>query len=203
MEREVLENHKLYLRRKKLYQQYGFEIDKESKFVLDKAEPLFGDILEVGTGKGHFTLTLAKEGYRFTSVDISKEEQNIAKLNLRHFGLERSVDFRIENAEQLSFEDKSFDMVFSINTVHHFNKPFKILDEFIRVVSFEGKIVISDFTNDGFDTVDMVHAAEGRAHKKSGIALQEVQKYLIEKGFKVDRYKSKFQEVLTGYHRLI
>ena len=79
MKKEVLENHKLYLERKKLYQNHGLNIDKERQFVLDKAEPLFGDILEVGTGKGYFTLILAGEGYKFTSDDVSKEEQGIAR----------------------------------------------------------------------------------------------------------------------------
>ena len=48
------------------------------KFIFDKSQPIFGDILEVGTGKGHFALILAQEGCYFTSVDISEEEQKFA-----------------------------------------------------------------------------------------------------------------------------
>ena len=172
--KKVLENYKRYLDRKKIYQNYGFDIDKERKIVLDRAEPLFGDILEVSTGKGHFILTLAKEGYKVTSVDISKEEQDIARLNLRYVGLENHVDFKIENAENLSFEDKSFDIIFSINTVHHLNNPFKIVDEFARIVSFEGKIVLSDFTKEGFDILDKIHAAEDRVHENAKITLHDI-----------------------------
>jgi len=203
MEREVLENHKLYSERKRLYQSHGFDIDRERKFILDKAEPLFGDILEVGTGKGHFTLILAKEGYKFTSVDVSKEEQDIARLNLRYYGLEDSVDFRIENAEYLSFEDKSFDIIFSINTNHHLKSPFKVMDEFARIISFEGKIVLSDFTKEGFEILDKIHATEGRMHEKENIILHDVKEYLRTKGFAVDRYESKFQEILTAYKQVI
>ena len=203
MEREVLENHKRYLERKKLYQSHGFDIDKERQFVLDKAEPLFGDILEVGTGKGHFTLILAGEGYKFTSVDVSKEEQGIARLNLRYFGLEAAVDFRIENAEHLSFENKSFDIIFSINTVHHLDDPFKVIDEFVRIVSFEGKIVLSDFTKDGFEILDKVHAAEDRIHEKAKLSLYDIEEYLGHKGFKIDRHESRFHEMLTAYKPVI
>ena len=203
LEREVLGNHKRYSERKQLYKSHGFDIDQEREFVLDKAEPLYGDILEVGTGKGHFTLTLAKEGYKFTTVDISKEEQEIARLNLRYYGLESSVDFRIENAEQLSFEDKSIDIIFSINTIHHLNTPFKVIDEFIRIISFEGKIIISDFTDKGFYVLDKIHSAEGRMHEKASITLHDIKEYLSRKGFKVERYESKFQKVLAAYKQVV
>jgi len=203
LEREVLENHKRYLERKKLYQSHGFDIDKERKFVLDKSEPLFGDILEVGTGKGHFALILAGEGHKFTSVDVSKEEQNIARLNLRYFGLEDSIDFRIENAEHLSFGDKSFDIIFSINTIHHFKEPFKVIAELVRIVSFEGKIVLSDFTKDGFEILDKVHAAESRIHEKAKFSPYDIKEYLRRKGFKIDRYESRFQEMLTAYKPIV
>ena len=203
MEIEVLENHKRYLERKKLYQSHGFDIDKERKFVLEKAEPLFGDILEVGTGKGHFALIMAREGYKFTSVDVSEEEQNMARLNLRYFELEDSVDFRIENAERLSFEDKNFDTILSINTVHHLENPFKVMDELIRILSFEGKIVLSDFTKDGLGILDKVHAAEGRTHEKTKFNLHDIEEYLGRKGFKIDRYESKFQEMLIMYRPIV
>ena len=199
LEKEVLENHQRYSERKKLYQTYGFDIDGERKFVFGKAKPLYGDILEVGTGKGHFALTLAKEGYKFISVDVSKEEQDIARLNLRYYGLENSVDFRIENAENLNFENKSFDIIFSINTIHHLKNPFKIMDEFIRVISFEGKIIISDFTNEGFEMIDKIHAVDGRKHEKANITLNDIKEYFKSKKFKVNQYKSKFQETLTVY----
>jgi len=203
LEREVLENHKRYLERKKLYQSHGFDIDKEREFVLDKAEPLFGDILEVGTGKGHFALILAGEGYKFTSVDISEEEQNIAKLNLRYFGFEDYVDFKIENAEHLSFEDKSFDIIISINTVHHLKNPFNVMDELVRLVTFEGKIVLSDFTKDGFEILDKIHRTESRIHEKAKFNLHDIEEYLRREGFKIERYESKFQEMFIAYKPII
>ncbi|MBN1353487.1 MAG: class I SAM-dependent methyltransferase [Candidatus Omnitrophica bacterium] len=199
LERKVLENHKQYVERVKLYQSYGFDIDKERKFVFEKAEPVFGDILEVGTGKGHFTLVLAKEGYRFTSVDISREEQKIAELNLKYFELENFVDFRIEDAEHLSFKDNSFDIIFSVNTVHHLKNQFKVMDELIRIVTFEGKIILSDFSKEGFKMLDKIHSSEGRIHERSRVNLQDIDAYLRQKGFKTEQYSSRFQEILIAY----
>jgi len=137
MEKTIIGNHKRYLERITFYKSFGYDIEKERIFILEKARPLYGNILEVGTGKGYFTLELAKEGYIFTSVDISAEEQEIAKLNVRYFGLEKVVDFKIENAENLSFKDASFDIIFSINTIHHLINPYKVIDELTRILTVE------------------------------------------------------------------
>ncbi|MDP2922671.1 MAG: class I SAM-dependent methyltransferase [Candidatus Omnitrophota bacterium] len=203
MEKQVLENHQRYLERKALYKSFGCDIDKEREFIIAKAQPLYGDILEAGTGKGHFALSLAKQGYRFTTFDISEEEQNFAKLTLRYFGLDNLVDFKIENGEHLSFEDGKFDIVFSVNTLHHLINPYKVIDELIRVLSFEGKIVLSDFSVEGFELMDKIHASEGKIHQVSEVSLADVEKHLITKGFKAEKHKSKFQEVSVVYHQLI
>ena len=203
MEKEVLENYKRYIERKKLYQSFGFDIDRERKFVLERAEPVFGDILEVGTGKGHFTLTLAKEGYRFISVDISEKEQKIAKLNLKYFGLENFVDFKTENAENLSFEDSSFDIIFSINTIHHLSRPIKVIDELIRIVTFEGKIIMSDFTKEGLEIIAKIHTSEGRIHEVGRMATSDISSYLESKGFNIQKHKSRFQDVFIVHRQII
>jgi len=203
LEKQILENHQRYLERKALYKSFGCDIDKEREFIIKKAHPLYGDILEAGTGKGHFALSLARQGYRFTTFDISEEEQNFAKLTLRYFGLDNLVDFRIEDGEHLSFKDGVFDMVFSVNTLHHLTNPHKVIDEFIRVLSFEGKIILSDFSEEGFQLMDKIHASEGKTHQVSRVSLADVERYLIDKGFKIEKYKSQFQEVLIAYHQLI
>jgi len=203
LDKEVLENHKKYLERKALYSSLGYDIDKERVFILEKAQPLYGDILEAGTGKGHFALELAKAGYSFTTFDISETEQAFAKLNLRYFGLESQVDFCIENGESLSFKDKSFDIIFSVNTLHHLTNPYKVIDEFLRVLSFEGKLILSDFTQKGLALMDKIHASEGNKHEVGKATLADIERYLEERGFRVTKANSHFQEVLIAYHQLI
>jgi ubiquinone/menaquinone biosynthesis C-methylase UbiE len=203
LEKQVLENHKIYSQRKEIYLSYGLDIDKERKFIVDVSQPLFGDILEVGTGKGYFTIALAKEGLKFTSLDISPKEQSIAKLNLRYQKLDSLVEWIISDAESLDFLDNSFDIIFAVNLFHHLKRPFKAIDEFIRVLSFEGKLIISDFNDTGFRIVEKIHAGEGRKHTKTQITLKELKEYLKKKQFKVEIYENKFQEVLTAYQPLI
>lgn len=199
MQEKLLENHKRYLERVNFYKSFGYNIEEERNFILDKAQPLYGDILEVSTGKGYFTVALAKKGYELTSVDISEEEQQFARLNVKYFDLEEVVDFRIENAEHLSFKDKIFDIIFSINTLHHLENPFKVMDELIRVVTFEGKIILSDFTKEGFGIIDKIHLSEGRKHKSGKFTLTDTGNYLLQKGFETEKHRSRFQEMLIAY----
>lgn len=197
--KELLENHKRYLERINFYISFGYNIEEERKFILEKAQPLYGDILEVGTGKGYFTVELAKKGYKFITVDISEEEQKFARLNMKCLGLGELVDFRIENAEDLSFEDKSFDIIFSINTIHHLLNPFKVIDELTRLISSEGKIILSDFTKEGLEIIDRVHASEGRIHEAGKSTLRDIEDYLSQKRFKTERHRTRFQEIIIAY----
>ena len=199
MKKEILEHHKNYLERKELYKKYGVNIDKERKFILDKADPVFGDILEIGTGKGHFAVLLAQEGYKFTSIDIAEETQGLAKMSLKYFGLDKFATFKIENAENMSFEDGSFDIIFSVNTVHHLDNPHKVMEEISRILTFEGKIVISDFSEEGFKILDKVHASEGRTHQKAKHDLKDMDLYLKQKKFKTEYHEDKFQHMLIAY----
>jgi len=203
LDNEILQNHQKYLERKKLYIGFGYDIDKERSFVLEQAKPLFGKILEAGTGKGHFAIVLAKEGYPFVVFDISQEELCFAKLNLAYFGLDKYADFRIENAEHTSFADGSFDIVFSVNTLHHLRSPYKVIDELTRILSQKGKLILSDFTEEGFTVMGKIHALEGKTHEVSETTLSEIESYLTKNGFSLKKAKSVYQCVLIAGKGLV
>lgn len=200
MDTRLLENHKRYLERANFYKKFDYDIEQERNFVFEKSVPIWGNILEVGTGKGYFTLQLARRGYSFTSVDTSAEEQRFARLNIQYSGLGNRVIFKMDDAEKLSFRDESFDIVFAINLIHHLKKPFKAMDEFTRVVKPKGKIVLSDFNEEGFKMMDKIHAIEGRDHDVGKITLDEVAYYLGNKGFDIRKHQSKFQDVVIVNH---
>ena len=198
-----MENYRNYTERVEFYKSFGYDIEKERNFIMEKSEPIYGDILEVGTGKGYFTVALAKASYSFISIDISDEDQNVAREHIKQLHLEKCVDFKIENAEHLSFGDGIFDIVFSINTVHHLTKPFMVIDEAIRVLSFEGKIILVDFTKEGLELMNRTHASEGRKHEAGTISLRDIEGYLSNKGLKVEKDRSTFQELLIAYRQNI
>ena len=198
MNNEILENHKKYLERQALFKSFGYDVDKERDFILEQAKPFQGRILEAGTGKGHFALALAKAGYSFVTFDISADEQRFAKLNIAHFGFEKKVDFRIENGERTSFTSGSFDTVFSVNVLHHLRNPYQVIDELIRLISTQGKLILADFTDDGFKVMDKIHGLEGNTHEVGQVSMLDVESYLIKKGFLARKAKSVYQCVLIA-----
>lgn len=190
-----------YAERIGLYKRFGCDIEKEREFILEKASPLSGSILEIGTGKGYMAITLARMGLNFTTIDISTEEQEFARQNIRYLKLEKFVDFRIENAEALNFHDDSFDIVLSVNTLHHLKNPFKVIDEMLRVLKAGGRIILSDFTKNGFGIIEMIHKMEGRSHDAHTTKIGNVKDYLKDKNLPFEEYSSKCQEVLIGHKK--
>jgi protein-L-isoaspartate O-methyltransferase len=75
--------------RLRLFKKYGYDIPKARRFILTKAKVLGERILEVGTGKGHMTVTLAKNGLKVVSIDLDRKAQDVAKLKLQSLKLYR------------------------------------------------------------------------------------------------------------------
>ncbi len=190
-----------YLERKALYKNTGYDVDTERAFILEKALPVSGEILEIGTGKGHFSIALAQAGYRFTTFDVSPVEQAFAKLNLEYLGLEGQVRFCIGDGEHFDFPDQSFDVIFSINTLHHLENAARVTDELNRILRPEGRLVVSDFTREGFKVVDRIHKMEGKSHARGKTSVSDLKLDLMRRGFVVYRYASRFQDVLIAQRR--
>jgi len=195
---EIMDNHRRYLERVCLYRQYGYDIEEERSFVIQKACPFAGRILEAGTGKGYFSLALARLGFHFTSFDISGTEQHYAGLNLAYYGLAGYVCFDVADLEYLPYTDDSFDTVFAVHLIHHLPSLETACRELVRVLSPSGKIVMADFNERGLALVDQIHALEGRRHELNGGTLAEAKRVLSRFGFEVEEHRGMHQNVLVA-----
>lgn len=184
--------------REAVYLSFGYDIEKERNRILEAAEPMRGEILEAGTGKGYFSLALAKRGHRFTTFDVSGAEQEIARLHLQHHALDRLASFVVENGESLSFKDGSFGTILSVNTLHHLENPVKVMDELIRVLAPSGKLFLCDFNRRGFQMMEKIHAREGNVHGSGKIRLSKAGLHLRDKGFKIRKESSAFHAILIA-----
>lgn len=198
MDDQVIENHASYVQRLDFYRSFGYDLEGEREFILDKSMPVSGKILEIGTGKGHFAIALAKRGFSFTSIDISAQEQEIAKLNLRYLGLDTKAKFLVEDAERLSFPNSSFDTIFSVNVFHHLSRPEAVLNEIKRLLKPGGKAVLSDFNERGLEIINACHSHEGKKHDHSRHGLNEAEDYFIKNGFMVEVSSSQAQKVIVA-----
>jgi ubiquinone/menaquinone biosynthesis C-methylase UbiE len=196
MEQDKLANHQKYCERVKTFRDSGYDIVAERNHIVKIAQPIKGRILEVGTGKGYFTLALAQKGYAFTSVDLSEDEQKYARMNVAYEKLSAYVNFMIADAHQLPWSDGHFDVCFACNLMHHLNRPLKVIDELLRVTTKSGKIIITDFTKQGFDLLDKIHQNEGRSHSTGACTFNEIVDYASAKRHPWDRFQTKCQEIL-------
>jgi ubiquinone/menaquinone biosynthesis C-methylase UbiE len=104
------------------------------------AEP-FGDSLEIGAGTGYFTLNLLQAGLieRATATDISPGMLKRLEVNAGELGVE--VVTRPAEAEELPFDDESFDLVLGHAVLHHIPDLDRGFAEFGRVLRPGGTIV--------------------------------------------------------------
>lgn len=96
-------------------------------------------VLELGCGTGLFTRNFAETGCRVVAIDISEPLLKRAAAN----PVDRDVSFRLDDAEQLSFEDESFDAVIGSSVLHHLNVP-RALAEAHRVLKPRGRLVFAE-----------------------------------------------------------
>lgn len=100
-------------------------------------------VLEVGVGMGCDHLQIAKsEPSSLHGIDLTDRaiSHTRARLSSRNYDSNLSVD----SAENLSFEDNKFDVVYSWGALHHSENPQKCFDEVRRVLKPGGvaKIMI-------------------------------------------------------------
>lgn len=180
----------------KLFKKYGYNMLKARNFILAKAMPIQGRVLEVGTGRGYTAVALARKGIKLTSIDLDKKAQSATRLNLKTMKLNKYVFLKIMNAEKLIYPDKYFNSVISVNFIHHANHPGKCIDEMVRVV--KKKLVIADINQKGQRIMQKVHALDGHKHAASKMSMLGVKKYLKSKGLMVRAYRDACQTVIVA-----
>lgn len=195
---EIEEVHKHFEERLALYRDRGLDFNKYRKFLLDRASSLEGNILELGTGTGYTTVTLAREGYKFTSIDTDKEALKTTAARLAYNKVLRNVKFYVMDATRLEFDDDSFQSIIAINLLHHVSDIEKLLSEADRVLCAKGKIIISDFNEEGRKIVDKVHSEEGRSHDHPIADQEKIRSFFGEKGYKIEEFDNSGHWVLIA-----
>ncbi len=100
-------------------------------------------ILEIGHGNaGHVRNILNKAiDVKYTGIDISETMHHEAiKLNK---DFENQAEFILYEGTELPFEDKTFDKIFTVNTVYFWQKPTDFLNEIYRVLKDSGTFVLT------------------------------------------------------------
>ena len=97
------------------------------------------DVLEIGVGSGCHAQLLAQHARSFHGIDITDYAIRSTTERMRIFGLNTEIS-RME-AEQMTFEDESFDFIWSWGVIHHCSDPRRVLQEMRRVLRPGGTAV--------------------------------------------------------------
>ena len=97
-------------------------------------------MLEVGCGMGTDLIQLARRGFDVTGIDLTEEGIKLAQRRFQIYDL--SANLRVDDAENLSFDDNTFDIVYSFGVLHHTPDTQKSIDEVQRVLKPGGLAII-------------------------------------------------------------
>ena len=114
-------------------------------FEKDQVLPLLGEvknkqILDVGAGNGRLSLKLAKLGAEVTSLDVSNEMLN--KLKIKKLKLK--ITTVIGEAENLLFDNDSFDIVVATFLIVHLKDLRMFFNEVYRVLKPGGLFLVTN-----------------------------------------------------------
>ena len=175
---ELAERRQAFFERAKRLQERGYDQLDVPRFVLDVAGPLEGPVLDLGTGKGVMARELARRGFAVVSVDVSAEEQEIAAHLTEDADLRSRIEFVKVDGVTLPFRDATFGAAVTANALHHFEDGAAALGELARVVRPGGKIVLADFSPEGFRLIAEIRAASGLEHPEGPVTMDWARGYL-------------------------
>lgn len=100
-------------------------------------------VLEIGCGRGDFSIWLAGQYPKAQVTGVDFSEAAIATARERAESSGSSSQFRVEDAEALSFADSSFDYVVSCECMEHVPRPEQMAREIHRVLKPGGQFILT------------------------------------------------------------
>ena len=104
----------------------------------------FDAVLDVGCGTGA-VLALLHEKYpdrRYVGLDLTPEMIEVARTKVAP-----GMEFVVGDAENLPFDEASFDAVLCSNSFHHYPNPAAFLAGALRVLRPGGRLILRDYTS--------------------------------------------------------
>jgi len=118
--------------------------------VVDSSEIKDGDIvLDIGCGTGLLSLKfLKKADCSIYGIDSSPEMLEIFKDKISKLDLSEKITCGLKEAENLDFENESFDIVASTVTLHHVIDKHSVIKKILNLLKPGGRFLIGDIDMD-------------------------------------------------------
>lgn len=155
-------------------------------------------VLEIGCGESSILKFNEAFCEKYTGIDFSKEI--LDKNKKRYPKAKFSV---IDDPVKYNFESKSFDFVFSVFVIEHTVYPNKFLDECIRLVSDNGKVLIlaPNYIDHGFMISQQVASSlmSGRKLLTRGKIMEALRSAYYNR-FLIPRICKKLRSKIPGFY---
>lgn len=113
------------------------EVTKSSELHRDHV------ILDLGCGKGHWTMALAQKCAQATGVDASERQIEVARRFIRNSDLNNRIIFQHGRLEELNLPANRYDKVYSFCVLEHIPNIEVVLREVARILKPGGEMHVS------------------------------------------------------------
>lgn len=126
----------------------SLSIDKRWRRRVVHMLPKADRVLDVAVGTADLTIEMIRQGKaeQIVGLDLSKEMMAIGEQKVERMGYEKQVEFVFGNAQQMPFEDASFDGVTCAYGCRNFSDLEAGLREMYRVLKPGGQVMILEFS---------------------------------------------------------
>lgn len=165
----------------------NFRRIEECATLISWLKPQAGErILDIGCGDGYYDMLIAKSGAKVVGLDIQEKPLAVAQ-DLYQDDL---CEFVYMNAEELDFDDASFDKVVSFCVVEHFHNDVRAMQHIFRSLKPGGWFV---FSADSLSNPEIT-AAERDYHQKryavnTFYTMENLQEKLHNVGFDIEKMR--------------
>ena len=119
------------------------DVELTQRFITALGEAARGSVLDVACGPGILSAAIAKSAREVVAFDLTPEMLKKAAQRCSEAGV-GNVSFREGNAAELPFANSTFDAAVTRLSVHHFQRPDRVMSEIFRVLRPGGRLVVAD-----------------------------------------------------------
>lgn len=125
----------------------GIDVSWRKKVVKSVKKENPKSILDIATGTGDLAIAMAKAtDAKITGFDLSAGMLEVGKVKVKEENLQDQIEMIQGDAENMPFEDNSFDAITVSFGVRNFENLEKGLNEIYRVLKPGGKFIILEFS---------------------------------------------------------